>query len=70
MSDAPQKPKTLDERLDAITMNLELLSHDFESMTKRMAIQDKREREGRRAIMVAMNAYLQALDDEEEEEEE
>jgi len=59
MSDTPQEPKTLDQRLDAITMNLKLLSHDFASMLKRWAIQDQRERKGRQAILIRMKAYLE-----------
>ena len=61
-----QEPKTLDQRLDGITMNLELLTHTFDDMLKRMAIQDARERKGREAIVIAIQAYLQALNGEEE----
>jgi hypothetical protein len=61
-----QEPKTLDQRLDGITMNLELLTHTFDDMLKRMAIQDARERKGRQAIVIAIQAYLQALNGEEE----
>jgi hypothetical protein len=66
--DKPQEPKkSLDERLEALTIKLELLTHTLDDMLKRMEIQDQRERMGRRALLVAMKAYLQALNGEEEQ---
>ena len=67
---------TLDERLAALTTILETLSvnadelQDFirkfddwrDKNEKRMLELDRREREGRHAIVAAMKAYLERLD--------
>jgi hypothetical protein len=62
-----ERLEALDERLEALTTKLELLTHTFDDMLKRMEIQDQRERMGRRAILISLKAYLQALDGEEEQ---
>lgn len=53
-----QPPKTIDQRLEALTMNLELLSRDVEAMKERMKRADQREREGHRTILAAVEGYL------------
>ena len=67
MTEKDKPHKSLDERLEALTTKLELLTHTFDDMLKRMEIQDQRERMGRRAILISLKAYLQALDGEEEQ---
>jgi peptidoglycan hydrolase CwlO-like protein len=52
---------TIDERLEALTQNLELLSHDIEAEKEKIRRLDERERRARAALMAGIAAYLQAL---------
>lgn len=66
MSETPQPPKrTIDERLDALlnalTMNFELAFQEMEVFRKRTEDLDRREREGREALLAGIAAYLRAL---------
>lgn len=56
-----QKP-TIDERLEALTQNLELFMADLEAERELRREQDARERRGRNAILRAIAAYLEELD--------
>jgi hypothetical protein len=58
-----RKP-TIDERLEALTQTLELMSHDTEAWRAEQKRLDARERRARRAIMQGIVAYLKALDEE------
>jgi hypothetical protein len=57
----PNKP-TIDERIEALTHSLELAVQETETMRERMLAMDARERQGRLAILVAIQAYIAALD--------
>ena len=58
---------SIDERLQAIAQNLELLTQDIHEMQRKHDELDRRERQGRRAVVIAMQAamqaYLQSLGD-------
>lgn len=56
-----QKP-TIDERLEALTQNLELFMADLEAERELRREIDARERRGRNAILRAIAAYLEELD--------
>ena len=58
-----QKPN-IDERLQALTMNVELLTHDIEQMRKEAREMDARERRGRQAILRGIAEYMRALNGE------
>ena len=65
---------SFDERLQAIAESLELMlgeqreqQHRQEELRRRQDELDRRERQGRRALMVAMQAYLEALNGDGEE---
>jgi hypothetical protein len=67
--DEQSKP-SIDERLEALTQNVEILTHDvhelqdsMREMQRRMDAADLRERKARRALLVGIQAYLNALDD-------
>lgn len=66
------QPKTIDERIEALTMNLELLSRSTEEYRLEMRHLDERERKARRAIAVALQeglaAYFRELDEDEDQE--
>ena len=61
MNNEPKK--TIDERLEALTMNLELLSREMEASHLRQEAAERRERRGRQAILTGIAAYLRALED-------
>lgn len=62
MSETPHPPKkTIDERLDALTMNFELAFQEMEAFRKRTEELDRRERQGREALLTGIAAYLRAL---------
>lgn len=63
MADDEQVPpkRTIDERIDALTMNLELISADIEAFRRRSEELDRRERQGREALLAGIAAYLRAL---------
>ncbi len=52
---------TIDERLEALTMNLELVSRDIEALRELATAYEEREKRGRAAILQAIRAYLEAL---------
>lgn len=58
--DEEQKP-TIDERLQALTHNLELMSLETEAMRKQQQRLDRRERNAREALLSGIAAYLRAL---------
>lgn len=60
MSETPKK-RTIDERLDALTMNFELALQEIEASRKRTEELDRREREGREALLAGIAGYLRAL---------
>ena len=62
MENGKKKP-TIDERLEALTQSLELLSVNMHAMQEKQAEQDERERRGRAALLAGIAAYLQALQD-------
>ena len=57
----------IDQRLEAIAQSLELLTQDIHEMQRKHDELDRRERQGRRAVVIAMQAamqaYLEALGD-------
>jgi hypothetical protein len=55
---------TIDERLEALTLNLELLAQDLDAWREEQQRQEARERRARRAIMEGIAAYFKALDKE------
>ena len=55
---------TIDERLEALTMNLELMRLDLEASREAQKRLDARERQAREAILSGIAAYLRALGDE------
>jgi hypothetical protein len=58
-----EQPKpTIDERLEAIAQSVELLTRDVREMQQRMDAADLRERKARRAFLIGIQAYLEALD--------
>jgi len=64
-----QPKKTIDERLEALTMNLEILTADVHAMqTAQRAFQAaqegyaERERKLRDALMIGIVAFMQALE--------
>lgn len=63
--DNEQKP-TIDERLQALTMNLELMAREMEETKKRQDEADRRERKGRQAILRGIAEYLRALNGEDD----
>jgi hypothetical protein len=63
---------TIDERLEAIKVNLELLNANIHAMQeenaerdRRTAELDRRERRARRAILTGIEAYFRELDQDE-----
>ena len=63
MENGERKPM-IDERLEALTQSLELFAADMRKMREREERLDARERRGRAAILAAVAAYLNALDEE------
>jgi hypothetical protein len=61
--DQPKQP-TIDERLQALTMNLELQARESQEARERMDRLDARERRAREALLSGIAAYLRALQDE------
>jgi hypothetical protein len=59
-----QKP-TIDERLQALTHNLELVMLDIEATRKQQKRLDQRERNAREALLSRIAAYLRALKNDE-----
>lgn len=59
MSETPKK--TIDERLDALTINFELALQEMEAFRKTTEELDRRERQGREALLTGIAAYLRAL---------
>lgn len=59
MSEEPKK--TIDERLAALTVNVELMSGMLKDVIERMDAADRRERKARQAILAGIAAYIQAL---------
>jgi hypothetical protein len=64
---------SIDERIEALTHNLELVALEQEEdrkkreeEKKRLDAIDERERKGRRAIMAALRAYFEAINGESE----
>jgi len=62
------QPKTIDERLEAITHSLELLTHDVHAMQNTQSAMidsqtrlDARERQLREAILRGLYAFIQGL---------
>lgn len=51
---------SIDERLQAIAQSLELLTQDIHEMQRKHDELDRRERQGRRAVVIAMQAAMQA----------
>ncbi|HXA24426.1 MAG TPA: hypothetical protein VNW90_19235 [Acetobacteraceae bacterium] len=60
---------TIDERLQALTHNLELAMLDIEATRKQQKRLDQRERNAREALLSGIAAYLQALKNGGEDEE-
>jgi uncharacterized protein YllA (UPF0747 family) len=60
---------TIDERLLALTHNLELAMLDIEATRKQQKRLDRRERNAREALLSGIAAYLRALKNDNEEEE-
>ena len=58
--DQPKHPTT-DERLEALTHNLELAKLEREHMRREQLRLDARERRGRLAVIAAMQAYIETL---------
>lgn len=63
----PNKP-TIDERLEALVMSLELERHEREEAAKRMDLWEKRlklldarERRARQALLMGISTYLEVL---------
>ena len=56
-----EKKPNIDERLEAIVQSLEILTHDVHDMQGAIRAADKRERQGRAAILEGVAAYLKAL---------
>lgn len=54
---------SIDERLEAITQHLELVSHEMEQMHIKQVELDQRERKAREALLRGVAAYLEALGD-------
>jgi hypothetical protein len=52
---------TIDERLEAITQSLEVLTHDVHSAQERTKRLEDRDRRLREALMAGVAAYLQVL---------
>jgi hypothetical protein len=67
MSDEPKK--TIDERLEALTTNVEVMSGMLHDMIARQDAADRRERKAREAIMAGIAAYIRALENGDEDEE-
>ena len=61
MSD--QNKRSLDERLDALTMNLEMLTRNMHDARERMDRLDRRERQARKALLSGIIAYMTALEE-------
>jgi hypothetical protein len=60
---------TIDERLQALTHNLELAMLDIEATRKQQKRLDQRERNAREALLSGIAAYLRALGNGGEDEE-
>jgi hypothetical protein len=60
MKEDKQKP-TIDERIEALTHNLELMQLDLEAYRSEQKRLDERERRGRDALVSGIAAYLQAI---------
>ena len=58
---------SFDERLQAIAESLELMLRDQQEQRRKQEELDQRERQHRRALMIAMQAYLEALNGDGEE---
>ena len=56
-----ETPKTIDERLDALTQSVELLASIHKGNEERIKRLDQREREAREALLAGIVAYLRAL---------
>jgi hypothetical protein len=67
---APPNKPTIDERIAALTMNLELERHEREMWEKRMKLLDARERRARQALLMGISTFLEVLNQPEEGEEE
>ena len=59
---------TIDERLEALTINVEVMSGMLKDMLERQDAADRRERKGRQAILTGIAAYLRALENGEDTE--
>jgi hypothetical protein len=53
---------TIDERLEALTTSSELLNASVHGLEERARAMEERERRARRALMIAIKAYLDELD--------
>jgi hypothetical protein len=52
---------TIDERLQALTQSVELLTLDVHALQEQQKLLDARERKARTALLSGIAAYLQAL---------
>jgi hypothetical protein len=64
-----ERKPTIDERLQALTHNLELAMLDIEATRKQQKRLDRRERNAREALLGGIAAYLRALENDGEDEE-
>jgi hypothetical protein len=61
------KNPSLDERLEALTHSLELMQMEQQRLAETHKRLEERERQGRRALLTGVAAYLQTLNDEDQE---